>query len=140
MPVPKLVWTEQHAERARELARKGWSDRKIAIELLVGRSVLLYHKLGLDDLRPPKPPARQKPSGGWGERALAISKDQLAEQIRLAKREADDPKTPLYKGRPGDSQTESVPTPRARTVYQDQSPQDPGRVLRPGRRPSAKRT
>jgi hypothetical protein len=100
--MPKIVWTEQHAERARELARLGWSDRDIALEILVSRNCLLYHRLGLNKLRPAKPIAQQRPLNGWTARALEMARAELDRQIAIAKIEAADPKTPLFKGRRND--------------------------------------
>lgn len=135
------VWTERHAERARGYARLGWSDRKIAIEILVGRSTLLYHmRRELDGLRPPKPIAQQRPLNGWEEKALSLAKEQLAMQISIAKTEAKDPRTRAYKGHPGDIDPADIPSPQARTVYQGQTQYGPERSLRLVRPPSAGQT
>lgn len=104
--MPKLVWTERLAERARELARHGATDRQIVVALGVSRRLLQYHRLGLQALRPPTPTRqageRSPPTTEWMRRALDRAEKQLKVQIALAKLEATDPNTPRYKGHKND--------------------------------------
>lgn len=120
-----LVWTDGHTERAKELARAGMSDRQICIILHVSRRVLMYQRLNLEALRPPaltrQTGERSPPSHSWMARALERAKAHTATEIALAKLEARDPKTPLYKGHSNDERGVSIPSRAPQTADQDQT-------------------